>query len=308
MYRCFQAVNNVGDQTLLLGEEGEKLRWFLLPSEAAQLLSGKQLAHFPVSPPFTPLKWKNGSCVSEGTNLTGADFMEPSDGTYTSSVEKCSSNLTETIRSSRDNVKESEVANCNCVVNGETCDTNVRDSISNGEKCEERELSALQGMGKCQDPVQISNTKSLVDEKCSSAKAENENLDTRHEEGSPWIERRPDRILLQETGVCNFSEEEEEIKTYVPVDEKTLSNGHDPGPVSNETPAKRDSITDDPASSTDTSEDAAVTRDSDSIMDSKVVCQRKPRKKKQNEVIPGKPQFHHPPKSIFKPTVQVRKP
>lgn len=305
MYRCFQAVNNVGDQTLLLGEEGGKLRWFLLPSEAAQLLNGKQLAHFPVSPPFTPPKWKNGSCVSEGTNLTGADFMEPFDRTCTSSLENCSSNLKEKNTTSRDNMMESKVANCKCVVNGETCDANVRDSISNGEQCEERELSALQDLGKCQDPVQITNTKSLVDDKCSSAKAETKNLETRHEERSPWMERRADGILLQETGVCNFTEEEE-IKTCVPVDEKTLSNGHDPGPVSNETPAKRDS--NDAALGTDTPEDAAVTRGSDSIMDSKVVCQRKPRKKKQNEVIPGKPQFHHPPKSIFKPTVQVRKP
>lgn len=303
MYRCFQAVNNVGDQTLLLGEEGEKLRWFLLPSEAAQLLSGKQLAHFPVSPPFTPLKWKNGLCVSEGTNLTGADFMEPSDRTCTSFVEKCSSNLKEKVMTSSDNVVESKVANCDCVVNGETCDTNVRDSISNGEQCEERDLSALQGMGKCQDPVQITNTKSLVDDKCSSAKAETENLDTRHDEGSPWIERRPGRMILQETGVCNLSEEEE-IKTNSPVlvDEKSLSNGHVTGPVGNETPAKRDSNTDDP------SEDTAVTRDSDSNTDSKVVCQRKPMKKKQNAAIPGKPQFHHPPRSIFKPTIQVRKP
>ena len=84
-----QAINTVCDQTLFLGEEGEKLRWFLLPSEAAQLLNGRQLKDYPLKAPFTPLQWKNGLCVPQAAHLTGAHYMESSDRTSVAPIEKC---------------------------------------------------------------------------------------------------------------------------------------------------------------------------------------------------------------------------
>jgi hypothetical protein len=58
-------VNAVGDHTLLLGEEGERLRWFLLPSEVAGILTRKTPSYLPKTPPFTPPIWDtpNGTPV-----------------------------------------------------------------------------------------------------------------------------------------------------------------------------------------------------------------------------------------------------
>ena len=311
-----QAINSVGDQTLLLGEEGEKLRWFLLPSEAAQLFSGKTPLHFPMTAPFRPLQWKNNSPFSEGTNLTGAGYMEPSDVTSVSPTEKCSSNLSEKAMASRRNVKGSEavskITDCSCVVNGQIGDRNVSDFISNAEKCDKcqgRDLSATQGINKT--PLPNTAVKSLGDDKCSSANLDADNVDGRHRNEEPWNKGSPDGIFLEETDVCGFSGDEKEIKTRITVGEEFSSNGHhmEPSsPVDNET-AGKSSKTVDRSSSTSTSpEEMAVAGDSDSVTNSEAACKRKPRTKKKNEVNPGKPQFHHPPKSIFKPTVQVRKP
>lgn len=56
----------IADQRLLLGKEAEDLRWFLLPSEAADLMSGKPMSHLPRDPPFTPRLWNN--CSTETKN------------------------------------------------------------------------------------------------------------------------------------------------------------------------------------------------------------------------------------------------
>lgn len=56
-----QAVTTLSDHTLLLNEEAEKLRWFLLPSEAAAVLLRKPPPHLPKPPPFTPRTWGQSS-------------------------------------------------------------------------------------------------------------------------------------------------------------------------------------------------------------------------------------------------------
>lgn len=59
---------SIADQRLLLGEEADSLRWFLLPSEAADLMAGVTVAHFPRKPPFTPKVWNKETLCSTITN------------------------------------------------------------------------------------------------------------------------------------------------------------------------------------------------------------------------------------------------
>ncbi|XP_028516147.1 uncharacterized protein LOC110243543 [Exaiptasia diaphana] len=53
-----KSATTLSDHTLLLSKEGEKLRWFLLPSEAATILQHKPPSHLPKTPPFTPRSWE----------------------------------------------------------------------------------------------------------------------------------------------------------------------------------------------------------------------------------------------------------
>ena len=50
------------------------------------LLGGKELTYFPLKPPFTPIKWKDGTPVSQRTNSPGAQCGEHSERTFTSST------------------------------------------------------------------------------------------------------------------------------------------------------------------------------------------------------------------------------
>ena len=289
------------------------MRWFLLPSEAAQLLSGKQVSGFPMTPPFTPLQWKNGSPVSEGAKSTGAEYMEPSDRTSTRSAQKGSSFLSEKATTSQDNMKprnenDRKMLDCSDVVNGEIGNENFEDSIYDDEKCdecEERDLSASQGRYRNQKPLLKDDTKSLGNGKCSAVNMKTENMGLKLKDAEQRTEKGHDGKHFAETGVCGFSGSKK--------DEKTSRNEDNTGysfPVDKEVPPTRESKTFDQASNQGTSsEEEAVIRDSNSLTAGPtVVCQRKPRNKKQNDVIPGKPQFYHPPKSIFKPSTQVREP
>ena len=314
-YFSSQTIHNVGDQRLLLGEEGEKMRWFLLPSEAAQLLSGKQVSHFPMTPPFTPLQWKNGSPVSEGTKSTGAEYMEPSDRTSTSSAQKGSSFLSElkATTSQGDMKPENEVddkmTDSGGVVNGQIGNENFENSICDDEKCGEcegRDLCASQGMTRHKKPLLNDVTKSTAaaNGQLSAVSVRTENMELKLD-SEPRTENGHDGKHFAETGACGFSGSEKEEKTSCNDDNADCSF-----PVDNGAPT-RESKTFGPASNQGTSwEEVAVITDSDSLTqaDPMIVCQKKPRKNTENEVIPGKPQFHHPPKRIFKPATQVREP
>ena len=307
-----QTIHNVGDQRLLLGEEGEKMRWFLLPSEAAQLLSGKQVSGFPMTPPFTPLQWKNGSPVSEGTKSTGADYMEPSDRTSTRSAQKASSFLSKKATTSQGNMKprnevDNKMTDCSGLDNGQNGNENVEDSISKDGKCDECEggdLSASQGKSRNQKPLLNDDTKSLGNGKYSAVNMKTENMGLKLKDTEQRIEEGYDGKHFAKTGVCGFSGSKK--------DEKTSRNEGNTGcsfAVDNEAPSRESKTFDEASNQGTSSEEEAVIRDSDSsTAGPTVVCQKKSRNKKQNDVIPGKPQFHHPPKSIFKPTTQVREP
>ena len=65
---------SLGDQSLFLTEEAEKMRWFLLPSEAQLCLMNETITK--VTPPFQPrrypsLKEEGGSVVSQTRPLPG---------------------------------------------------------------------------------------------------------------------------------------------------------------------------------------------------------------------------------------------
>ena len=287
------------------------MRWFLLPSEAAQLLSGKQVSGFPMTPPFIPLQWKNGLLVSEGTKSTGAKYMEPCDRTSTRSAQKGSSFLSEKATTSQDNMKPgnevyNKMTDCSGFDNDQNGDENVEYSISKDGKCDEcdgRDLSASQGMTRNQNPLLSDNTKSLGNGKCSAVDVKTKNMEFKIKDSEQRTEKGHDGKHFSVKGAYRFSGREN--------DENTPRNEDNTGcsfAVDNEAPS-RESKTFNEASNQATSfEEVAVIRDIDSNTAAQTVCQRKPRKKKQNEVIPGKPQFHHPPKSIFKPATQVREP
>lgn len=55
MFILSQGKNKPNDQSLLLGD-AERLRWFLLPSEAHVFLRGEKRDGYPRVPPFTPLR------------------------------------------------------------------------------------------------------------------------------------------------------------------------------------------------------------------------------------------------------------
>ncbi|XP_048589308.1 uncharacterized protein LOC5522122 [Nematostella vectensis] len=63
---------SLSDQSLFLGEEAEKLRWFVLPSESAVIISGQ--THGPRRPPFVPKIWPRDAPdlkVRSGINKDG---------------------------------------------------------------------------------------------------------------------------------------------------------------------------------------------------------------------------------------------
>lgn len=66
-FNRFQVNSKVPDQTLILGEDGEAYRWFLLPSEAAIYLSGMKPATKNFKMPFFPRKSVSESKIKSRT-------------------------------------------------------------------------------------------------------------------------------------------------------------------------------------------------------------------------------------------------
>lgn len=291
----------------MLGEEGEKYRWFLLPSEAGQLLSGKNPEHFPITVPFTPPQWKAGANVSEGSNLNGAGCLEPCDETCINAEAKCSSKARDKSATSTEN-ENKLVVDSSYIVNGQICGTNTSDFPFNNEKCENygnRDISTFPnpGMGKIVNSMTNGDTISLEAGKYYPANSEAENDDAIHEQNCVCVERTLE-ISLVETGSCDFTKEENSLENDVTKYIESSSNDFDKEPASST--SDRESTAGLNAITNSSSENKMISEKSNAITDSENVCRRKPRKNKQNEVITGKPQFHHPPKNIFKPTVQVR--
>ena len=303
-----QAVNSVCDQTLFLGEEGEKLRWFLLPSEAAQLLNGKQVKDYPVKAPFTPLQWKNGLCVPHGAHLTGAHYMESSDRTSVAPIEKCT-----TLRENTEERDLNGVTNCGCIAKSEIGINIAGVSISSGDKCN-NDAERLRDLP---DSVDLKKNQTTLVNVCNRSlegagdkpRFNAENMDTELASEGLLSRKRNHGKVFDETRILNFPEQGEETIRSAFVSETSLNRPE------NDCGSLIDSETSEISNSFDRklNLNASSSRErivpssegSEAITISEDVCRRKPRKKKQNDVTSGKPKFHHPPKSIFKPATQV---
>ena len=291
-----------------MGEEGEKLRWFLLPSEAAQLLNGKQLKDYPVKAPFTPLQWKNGLCVPQAAHLTGAHYMESSDRTSVAPIEKCTT--------LRENTEERDligVTNCGCIAKSEIGNNVAGISISSGDKCN-NDSERLRDLP---DSVDLKENQTTLVNVCNRSlegagdkpRFNAENMDTELASEDLLSRKRNHGKVFDETRILNFPEQGEKTITSAFVSETSLN-----GPE-NDYGSLIDSETSEISNSFDQklNLNASSSRErivpssegSEAITISEAVCRRKPRKKKQIEVTSGKPKFHHPPKSIFKPATQV---
>lgn len=201
--------------------------------------------------------------------------MEPSDKTSISSSANCSSML-----NGGEGVHN--MAECSVGVNSKIDDKSVEDFVYNGgiyDELEGEDLSASPSIKTIQNTVPVSDAKTLGNDRHMSAKMATEVRDSRRSSCE-------DEITVGKT--LAGSEDEIEISfsdaapgSSFPVDTEALKK---------QCP----------------SEEIAAATDSESLTDAVVVCERKPRKKKQKEMIAGKPQFHPPPKAIFKPAVQVK--
>lgn len=268
----------------MLGEEAEKYRWFLLPSEAAQLLSGKNPAHFPITVPFTPPQWKTGTSVSEG---------------YQSTKAKCSLKSTETSATSRED--ENLTVDSSCVVNGQIYTSG--DVPCNNAKChnyEKRDLSTFPDLRTGNVVMTNGDVMSLKAGKYYLGNSEAENADIRHTDNRVCVERTLETSSV-ETGSCDLTSEEKGFENDFGKFIESSSNDFDKDPASSI--FDRTSSTGLNVITNSSSENKMI---SENNANSENVCRRKPRRNKQKEVTTGKPQFHHPPKNIFKPTVQVR--
>ena len=279
-----------------MGEEGEKYRWFLLPSEAAQLLSGKNPAHFPITVPFTPPQWKAGTTISEGTYLNRAGCLEPCNETCISTEAKCSLKSRE---------KNNLVVDSSCVINGQAYDSNTGDLPFDDEKYdnyENRDLSTFPdlGMENVVNLMRDGDAISLGADKYYPANSES--ADARHEENRVSVERTLEMSSL-ETGSCEFTKNGNALENDAAKHIESSSNDVVKDPASTFDGASTTGLN---AITNFSSENRMISENNDAIANAQNVCRRKPRKRKQNEVTSGKPQFHHPPKNIFKPTVQVR--
>ena len=201
----------------MLGEEGEKYRWFLLPSEAAQLLSGKNPAHFPITVPFTPPQWKADTSVSEGTNLNRTGCLEPYDEICIRTAAKCSSKSREKSATSREN-ESNLVVDFSCVVNGQAYDSNTGDLPFDGEKYdifENRDLSTFLDLD-MEHSVNLKtngDATSLEAGKYYPANSEAENADARHGKNRVCVGRTLEMSSLQsEAGSCDFTKFENALE------------------------------------------------------------------------------------------------
>lgn len=293
----------------MLGEEGEKYRWFLLPSEAAQLLSGKNPAHFPVTVPFTPPQWKAGTSLSEGTYLNKAGCLEPCDEICTSTETQCSSKGRDKSATFKENVNNL-VVDSSCV-NGQIYYSNTGDAPFNNEKCDNygngdlKTIPDLGGMGNVVNLITNGDAIFLEASKYHHANSETENADSA--QGGNRLCVDTERSLEKssaETGAFEFTQDENALENDDAKYIESLSNEFDKdSALSTFDGASTTGLN---TSTNSSSKNKQISENNDAVADSGNVCRRKPRKRKQNEVTTGKPQFHHPPKNIFKPTVQVR--
>lgn len=290
-----------------MGEEGEKLRWFLLPSEAAQLLNGKQLKDYPIKAPFAPLQWKNGLCVPQAAHLIGTHYMESSDRTSVAPIEKCT-----TLRENTEERDLNGVTNCGCITKSETGNNVAGISISNVDKCN-NDAERLRDLP---DSADLKENETTLANVCNRSlegagnkpRFNAENMDTELAGEDLLSRKRNHGNGFDETRILNFPEQGKETITSAFVSETSLNGPkNDYGSLIDSETSEIPNSFDQKLNLNTSSKERIVpsSEGSEAMTISEAVCRRKPRKKKQSEVTSGKPKFHHPPKSIFKPVTQV---
>ena len=270
---------------MLLGEEGEKLRWFLFPSEAALLLRGKEPAYFPLKSPFTPIKWKDGMPVTQGTNLTGPPCVEHFERSSTSSTPSVLSN--------------GKTTTSTHVVGKSVIEKQMRGHIfvADGKDCGKGHLITYQRTGENQDPKQaLEEVLSYVNEEYHALKIESQNAEDGWSDKGRGIDHIPNGNCSAEMGDCSVSQVDGQVFTN---GTNVLLNNHegDSKFVVEQTISK--------ASSEETRKESK--EDYNGVIDVKVAYEKNNEKKCKRKEMSRTPQFHHPPKSIFKPTTQVTK-
>lgn len=261
--------------------------------------------------PFTPPRWNTGASVPEGPNSCGADCLEPCDRTCGSSTEKCALNSRENLVFPRGNDNDFKgPVDCNCVNGANTDDLSL--SSKNCDNFGGENLSTFQcTAGEILNSVASSDANSGEADECDSMKIEARKIKAKHGDTTNivCVERRTRDVTSSEVGAINITNEENSPESnHTNDDDSSLNRLHEEpvSPVDIEA-SERISINDDPNSVANcSSENKGISGDGNALASSEIVCRRKPRKNKEKEAASGKPQFHHPPKNIFKPTSEVR--
>ena len=292
------------------------MRWFILPSEAADLMAGKPQARFPMSPPFMPRVWNSPERSSAGDIEKGPPRREPYELTSKVSLEEKIATSAETRMSVRPMAKE---RCCHKPVDAKVvCDKSdeviereqllVRSELKCKTNACQEETSTLSHSGN-QVRDDEASAKESVSSSCDNCKHFSSD---NHLESSEQATNEPDKSCVHhsttqrslQTGEtkkgseCQEQEVDECAKKCAP-----CSKTQDAVQVSLSGSVQQSSVNYDGGKEMRSGLDR---KGCDVVAKEgvpSVVCKRK--SNIQERV--GKPRFHNPPKSIFKPTVQVSK-
>ena len=205
------------------------------------------------------------------------------------------------------------VTNCGCIAKSETGNNIAGISISRVDKCK-NDAERLRDLP---DSVDLKENQTTLVNVCNRSlegagdkpRFNAENMDTELASEDLLSRKRNQGKVFDETRILNFPEQGEKTITSAFVSETSLNGPeNDCGSlIDSETKSEISNSFDQKLNLNTSSRERIVpsSEGSEAITISEAVCRRKPRKKKQNEVTSGKPKFHHPPKSIFKPATQV---
>ena len=223
--------------------------------------------------------------VTQRTNLTGAPCVEHFERTSTSSTPSVLSN--------------GKTATSTHIVGKSVIEKEMRGHIfvADGKDCGKGHLITYQRTGENQDPKQtLEEVLSYVNEEYHALKIESQNAEDGWSGKGRGIDCIPNGYCSAEMGDCSVSQVDGQVFTNGTND---LLNDHegDSKFVVEQTISK--------ASSEETRKESK--EDYKGVIDVKLAYEQNNEKKCKRKEMSRTPQFHHPPKSIFKPTTQVTK-
>ena len=262
-----------------------------------------------MTPPFSPPQWNNSANVLAGADSCGAKCLEPCNGTCVSPMENCALESPESHVFREENSNDIKGAeDCRTVmgqVNGPIIDDLSSNMSDNYDNIADKDISTLLCMDEILDSAVSLRVNSGQADKCYSTKFEAGSVDTEHGDNTV-LEERTHGIKSFENDSIPISKKEKSPESSIANNSNRLHKKPAESLVDCE---KTKTIFADAGLNSvakSSSESKIISGNEDASASFKTVCQRKPRKNKQKEVVTGKPQFHHPPKSIFKPTLEVR--